>query len=193
MQRLHDIKKWHHVAAGGAMNFENEAVRRVRLDVNAAGRAALFYIDGDGETTLLGVVEGRDVIEFATHGATFSIAVEDSDVWVYTIDGENLAFSKPDAVKFTKLVERRARNPEVEYMQWLMRHNQRVMLEQQEQQFERMRSEFARNNPAPASQPASQGDVAGAAGEQKQDGGADAGGDDPPADGGDAGGAKKKK
>lgn len=193
MQRLHDIKKWNHVAAGGVMSFENEAVRRMRLDVNAAGRAALFYVDGDGETTLLGVVEGRDVIEFATHGGSFSIAVEDSDVWVYTIDGENLAFSKPDAVKFTKLVERRARNPEVEYIQWLMRHNQRVMLEQQEQQYERMRAEFQRNNPAPGPQPAAAGDVAGAAGEPKQDGGADAGSDDPPADGGDAGGAKKKK
>lgn len=193
MQRIQDIKKWRHVPEGTAMNFENTAERRMRLDVNAAGMALLWYVDGDGETTLLAVVTGRDVIEFATHGGMFSIEVTGADVFVYTVDGENFSFAKPDAVKFTKMIERRARNPEVEYMQYMMRENHRVMLEQQAEQFERMRAEFQRNQPAPAAQPEPSGDAAGSAGKPEPDGGAGVGAGDPPADGGDAGKAKKAK
>lgn len=157
MQRLHNITKWTHVQNGGAMNFEDERERRIRLDVNAAGKASLFYVDGDGETTLLGLVEGRDVIEFQTHGGSFSIAVEDSDVWVFTIDGENVSFSIPDAQTFTKLVERRTRNPETEMMQYMMQRNFEKMVEQQRDELVRVLDQrdkalaAATAKPAPAS------------------------------------------
>ena len=68
MQRIHDVKKWKHVAAGGAMNFSDVRERRVRLDVNSSGPATLFYVDGNGETTLLALVHGRDVVEFHLAG-----------------------------------------------------------------------------------------------------------------------------
>lgn len=193
MQRIMDIKKWRHVPEGTAMNFENTAERRMRLDVNSPGMAVLWYVDGDGETTLLAVVSGRDVIEFATHGATFSIEVSGADVFVYTVDGENFAFAKPDAVKFTKMMTRRERNPEVEMMRYIMNENSRRMLEQQAEQFERMRAEFQRNQPAAPAQPEPSGDASGATGKSEPDGGASAGAGDPPPDGGDAGKAKKAK
>ena len=78
-------------------------------------------------------------------------------------------------------------------MEWLMRHNQRVMLQQQEAQFERLRSELVRNNSAPAAQPAIAGDVAGASGQPEPDGGAHAGSSDPALDGGNASGGSKKE
>lgn len=192
MQRIHNVKKWSHVQAGGAMNFANEAERRIRLDVNAAGRASLYYVDGDGETTLLGVVEGRDVIEFATHGGAFSIVCEDADVWVYTIDGEDLSFANPDAVKFTKIIERRARNPEMELMQYMMRRNWEIMRESQKHEFDRMWAERERVAAAAPSQPAPASDVAGIAAEPQPDERAGSGDVDPPADGGNAGAFGKK-
>ena len=138
MQRLYNIKKWTHVKAGGAMNFAEERERKIRLDVNSAGQAALFYVDGDGEATLLGLVNGRDVLEFQTHGGAFSIAIEDADCWVFTIDGEDVSFQLPEAVTFTRLVERRQRNPEVEMMQYMMNRNTQILLESQRDELEQL-------------------------------------------------------
>lgn len=120
------------------MNFAEERDRKIRLDVNAAGEATLYYVDGDGETTLLGLVCGRDVLEFQTHGGAFSIAIEDADCWVFTIDGEDVSFQVPEAVTFTRLVERRQRNPEVEMMQYMMNRNMQILLESQRDELEQM-------------------------------------------------------
>lgn len=192
MQRIQDVKKWKHVAAGSAMNFENIAERRLRLDVNAAGKATLFYVDGDGETTLLGLVEGRDVIEFATHGGSFSIEVADADVWVYTIDGEDVSFANEAAQTFTKIMERRTRNPDLEMMHYMMRRNQQMFMEAQNAQFQRLRAELVGAGSARAVQPAPAGDGPGAAGEPESDEQPGAGDGDKPSDGGDKGGAGKK-
>lgn len=189
MQRLTNIDKWRCVEAGKAMNFENDAVRRIRLDVNAPTEVSLFYATGDGEVYFLARVVGRDVIEFATHGGTFSITVEDGDCWVYTIDGEDVSFSVPDAVVFTKLFERRARNPEVEMMAHAMRENTRRMMEQQANELERVLSrreaafnarldELARASAggSGAPQPASEGADGGSGGAPADDGGSGAAG-----------------
>lgn len=191
MQRVHDVKKWKHVPAGGVMNFENTAPRRIRLDVNTPGMAVLWYADGDGETTLLAVVTGRDVIEFVTHGGTFSIDVAGADIWVYTIDGEDLSFRHPDAVKFTEVIQRRARDPQAELMAYYMRHNMQVMLDQQRAEFDRMRAELARDQSASAAQSGTAGDAAGVTEQSESDGGAGTGGGDPPKNGGDNGAAKE--
>lgn len=162
------------------MNFANDLRRRMRLDVNAPFPARLFYATGDGEITFLGLVEGRDVIEFETHGGTFSVVVEDGDCWVYTIDGEDLSFSIPEAVTFTKLMERRARNPELEMMQYAMKANMRAMMEHQTRELELLldRREAARK--APAEKPALKGARKPAAKEPESEG---ADGDDADADG----------
>lgn len=190
MQRLYNIKKWSHVAAGGAMNFAGERERKIRLDVNAAGRAALFYVDGNGETTLLGLVEGRDVLEFQTHGGAFAIAVEDADAWVFTIDGEDISFSIPEATTFTKLVERRQRNPEVEMMQYMMQRNMNAILENQREQLEQLLDQRERASAARAAQSSPAGDdgAGGAKPQPAKPASSDAG--DKP---GDAGGAGEEK
>lgn len=140
MQKIMNVSKWSHVEPGGAINFANEAQRRIRLDVNTAKRAALFYVTGDGETTLLASVLGRDVVEFATHGGPFSIVIEDADAWLHTVDDEDFSFVIPDAVSMTKLIERRERNPEIEMMAAMMRANSQRMLEQQQDELERVLS-----------------------------------------------------
>lgn len=175
MQRIQNIEKWKHVAAGGAMNFEYEWRRTIRLDVNAAGTAALFYVDGNGETTFLALVTGRDVVEFQCQGDAFSIVVEDADAWFYTIDGERMAVSLPDAVKFTKLIERRQRNPEVELMRYHMEATMKGMMEHQQRELDRRIDRLAAASAAPAAKPVAKGDAGGAGSEPEPDGGAGTG------------------
>lgn len=186
MQRIHDVKKWKHVAAGGAMNFSDVRERRVRLDVNSAGPATLYYVDGNGETTLLALVHGRDVVEFQSHGETFAIAVEDNDIWAYTVDGDDVSFRIDEAVTFTKLVERRARNPEVEMMAYLMRENFRRLQEGQVRELEQLldRRERAAAAAAAKSAPASDDAVGAAKSEPAKPANVDAG--HKPGDDGDA-------
>lgn len=135
MQRLFNVDKWLHVEDGKAITFEKANSRRVRLDVNAPAPANLYYADGDGRITFLARVLGRDVIEFASYGE-FSITVDGSDVWVHTIDGEDISFAIPDAVVFTRIVERRQRNPELEMMNYMMNANFQRLLEGQRDELE---------------------------------------------------------
>ena len=192
MQRLFNIDKWFVLEAGKALNFENPLARRVRLDVNAPGSAQLFYVTGNGEVTFLANVSGRDVVEFASHGGDFAIQCEGNDVWLYTIDGEDTSFANPGAVVFTKIVERRARNPELELMQHMMKRNLDMRMEAQRSELEQL---WARREAAAASraaQSAAASAPASAASESQPDGDADAGSGGEPAAGGDRSSANKK-
>lgn len=161
MQRIQDIKKWKVCEEGSAIVFGASAPRRVRLDVNSHAEVRLTYADGNGELVPLALVKGRDVIEFQASGE-FSIIVDGGPLWYYTIDGQKLAIKKPDAVSFTRIIERRPRNPEVELMNYLMNQNMERRFEQQRVEFEAMwaRREAAATAAAAQSEPS--GDAAGA-------------------------------
>lgn len=183
MQRLHNVDKWFEVEPGKAVNFGNPDPRFVRLDVNCAGVAALYYSDGDGETRFLARVSGRDVIEFRSYGE-FSITVDGSAVWMYTIDGEDISFSIPDAVKLTKLVERRARNPELELMRHMMNRNLESRLNAMRDEMARILHQSAEAAKPPAEKPKAASDGDGAGKQPAPDKPADPAGGDKPVDGG---------
>lgn len=190
MQRLTNVDKWFVLEAGKSLNFENAAPRKIRLDVNAEAPARLYYVDGNGETTFLALVSGRDVVEFYNHGE-FAVTADGADVWLYTIDGEDVSFSIPEAETFTKLVERRTRNPEVEMMQYMMKANMQAMLDAQRDEMARLLDQRDQAARAAAAQPAPSGDggAAGAKSEPAKPAGSD---DQPdPADAGNGAAAKK--
>lgn len=137
MQRLFNIDKWQLLEDGKAVNFGNDAPRRIRLDVNAPDAAKLFYADGDGRITFLARVHGRDRIEFACYGA-FSLTADGGDIWFDTVDGEDFSFTIPDAVIITKIAERRARNHEFELMQYKMNQNLERRMQEQRDELERL-------------------------------------------------------
>ena len=183
MQRLANIDKWFRIEDGQALNFGNVNPRRVRLDVNAPSPVSLFYADGDGNITFLANVVGRDVIEFAAYGE-FAVQVQGGDCWFYTIDGEDVSFSIPDAVTLTKLVERRARNPELELMQHMMNRNLEARMAQQRNELEQLWSRRETARLAAASQPPAAGAPGGDGIEPEPVGdNVDAGGDKPAAGG----------
>lgn len=166
MQRLTNVDKWFILESGKTLNFENPLPRKVRLEVNAEGDARLYYVDGNGETTFLALVRGRDVIEFYNHGE-FGVMADGVDVWLYTIDGEDVSFEIPEAETFTKLVERRTRNPEVEMMQYMMKQNMQAMLDAQRSEMEQLLNRRDAAARAAAEKPAPSGDGE-AAGKQSE-------------------------
>lgn len=138
MLRIQSIKSWRRLAEGETHNFEDGNPRRVRLELNAAGAANLYLVDGDGSAFFLGHFVGREALEFMTPGGSAAIMAEGADVWFLTVDGDDISFISADPTSFTKLVERKARNPEVEMMNALMQQNMKTMLETQANEFARL-------------------------------------------------------
>lgn len=189
MQRMYNLDKWSRLEENHVANFESTLPRRVRLDVNAPFPVRLYVHDTEGVSTFLALVHGRDVLEFAVSGE-FGVGVEGGDVWLHTIDGEDFSFAIPDAVTFTKLVERRTRNPEVEMMRYQMERNMNAIIENQAVQLERLLDQRERASAARAAQSAPPGDddAGGKKSQPAKSAAADAG--DKPGDAGDAGDQK---
>lgn len=146
MQRLFNIDKWQNLKEGDALAFSNPRPRNVRVEVNAPTKSSLYYVDPEGEVIFLALVEGRDTIEFGSTGA-FQLTVEGAPVMVYTADGADISMKPVSHGSFTKIVERRRRNPELEQIAALMQRNMERRLEQQsaelEQLFTRRAAAFA--------------------------------------------------
>lgn len=131
MQKLYNINKWQCLEAGKVLSFPQTKPRAVRVDVNCPGECEIHYVNGDGETTFLALVRGRDTLDFTTDGK-FAITITGNDLWVHTIDGEDLSFEIIDPVIFTRIVARRARSPEMEMMEARMMQNINRRLERQQ-------------------------------------------------------------
>ena len=180
MQRQFNIDKWQLVEDGKSVHFGRVEARRVRLDVNAPMAACIEHVC-NGEVTFLGRVLGRDVIEFYTDGA-FTLNVSGSELWFYTVDGEDYSFEIPDAVVITRIAERRARNPEFELMQYHANRNIELRLAQMRREIdEEWRRRGASEAPTPDVAPPTGGGKGGV--KQPPSGGQTDG------DAGDAGGA----
>lgn len=174
MQRLFNLNKWIQLAEGSQWNFTNERKRKVRLEVNAPSPVTLHVIDDQGEVSFLALVEGRDVVEFVTTGRV-SVAVEGGECWFYSEDSDDVSCTVVDPVKFTKIVERRKRSPELEYIAAQMNRNLELNLQKQAHELEQL---FLRREEARAVQYQAAALAAGAGSKPAAAGGADA--SDPP-------------
>ena len=153
MQRLFNLDKWTALAEGSSLAFVNPRPRTVRLEVNAPVKSALYVADADGEVRFLALVEGRDTIEFNSTGS-FNLTVEGADVHVYTADGDDISAVVLAPRIFTKIAERRRRNPELERIAALMQANMERRLAIQANE---LRAELARREAALAQKPAAPG------------------------------------
>lgn len=103
--------------------------RKVRLEV-MCGQPTRFDLMLPGEGFFpLGVVDGYEVLEFWQEGDV-CVSVSDAkyvdadvDAWMFTADGQKTHFDLPDAVTFTRIAERRARNHDLELMQYVAQQN----------------------------------------------------------------------
>lgn len=139
MQRLGSLDKWFRLVEGEAAQFTNERPRNVRIEVNAPVKVALEYIDlrpeTAGEVHFLALVEGLDVIEFGSFGP-FQLAVGAGEVMLNTVDGIDVSRRVIGAQPFTKIVERRRRDPQMEYMFQKMQENMQFNLARQAAEYD---------------------------------------------------------
>jgi hypothetical protein len=136
VQRLGSIKKWRLVEIDEVVAFDSPKPRLVRIEVNAPASAELYYIDGDGAVSFLGLVRGRDTIESSSDGK-FSLAVQAGDCWVYSVDGDDISTTIIDPIIFTRVVERRRRSPELVEMELSMMANVNKRMEQMQRELSR--------------------------------------------------------
>lgn len=116
MQKLFNLDKWRYVKDGEAIRFGGEHVRTVRLELNAEGTAFLNIFDGQtGAYSFLAMVTGRDVVEWSQDGP-FELMVTEANVMVYTADGQDWSVEPVDDATYTRVIERKARNIELERM-----------------------------------------------------------------------------
>lgn len=129
MKRMFNLDKWTLLPEGKAMSFDLDRPRLVRIDVNPTGPVNLYVLTGDDTRFLARVVE-RDVLEFTVDGA-FGLVADGDPVAIYTVDGQSWNFVDPAPEVFTRIHERRARNPELELIVAKMQQNMERRLAQQ--------------------------------------------------------------
>lgn len=147
--RIFNLAKWEWLKEGNAIEFHNTRRRTVVLDVNAPEAVRLYVSqsqhdietnpekvsddeagrrgpssDGDRTVTFIGRVLGRDRLEFAVDGA-FQLFAEGGEFYWYTIDSQDVSTKVVAPVIFTKIANRRERNPHLEMIEFQMRQNQR--------------------------------------------------------------------
>lgn len=146
VQQIWDLGKWKCLQDGEFASFEGDRPRTVRIELNAPDPARVYIneLKTDDPPILLCRVMGRDTVSFSVNGP-FEIQV-DAEVWFYTADGMQVAVEKIDHESFTRIVERRVRNPELELMMYTARINMERRLEAQAAAFEqRLERKFAQH------------------------------------------------
>lgn len=93
--------------------------------------------DDDGRAvTFLARVRGRDRLEFAVDGA-FGLLAEGGGAYIYTIDSQDVSTKIVAPVIFTRIADRKQRNPHLEMMEYQMKLNIQRRLAAMEAESER--------------------------------------------------------
>lgn len=153
MQRMFNLRKWSELRDGGALSYKSVRARIVKFDINCATEVSLHlrYPEGayatraasdiaesaavdeiiaPGTTFFLALVKGRETIETFVDGQVELLAVG-GNCYVYTADGDDVSSVVLEPVIFTRIAERKARNPELEAIERRMYLNQEKRLQQQ--------------------------------------------------------------
>lgn len=166
--KLNSLARWSALAPDQAIVFEGTDVgeRRVRINFNLEGVTSFFIGDDErGENFLCTVGPGLETVEFNVAG-TFKVYAEDGSGIVHyqSADLEPTFSEVVDPVIFTRIANRRHRNPELEEMMFRMNQNmeRRYAAQAQEMQAAFDRQMEAMKNvgtqqPAPVSEPAPSG------------------------------------
>lgn len=121
--KLKNLDKWRAILDGEVVSLGGGSqldARLIKLEVNAPYETRLYIGTGDDQR-FLAVVDGYDTVEFYEIGEVDIHA--DGPFHLYTAEFEQLSVEIPDAESFTTIVERRHRNPELEYIAGKMQQN----------------------------------------------------------------------
>lgn len=156
MQKIGNVTKWRPLEADGssAVMFPGEE-RVVRIEVTSGEPAKLFIeyesVDDDDKPVMreqfLARIEGFDRLEFTVPG-DFKLYVEGSDIMYNCVDGDLVYNVVVAPVIFTRIANRKARNPNLEMMEYNMRLNlERRMKTLEEEALQRLHEKVNRYAP----------------------------------------------
>lgn len=123
--RIHNTDKWAELKPGEVLKLTGDGFRLIRVQVNCSYPTA-FHVVEDDRPVFLAVVQGHETLEFSAGASgepVHLVATSEGEVWYFTNDGDRDAFHNENAVSFTKIANRRARNPELERMMFKMEQN----------------------------------------------------------------------
>lgn len=162
--KLNSLARWATLPAKNAIVFEGSEVdeTRHRILFNLEGVTAFFIGNAEGERFLCTIGPGQETVEFNIAGAFKVYAEEGSGAVQYqSADLEPTHIEVADPVIFTRIAQRRHRNPEMEEMMYRMQLNMERRFAQQageiatiyakrEQEAERARAAETNDAGAPA-------------------------------------------
>lgn len=116
------LSNWHLCESGKSIDLPG-IKRSVRIGLVVAGRAPVAVTDlVSGEMTIIGYVEGMQEFVFGVEGHCQVTVDSEADAYYRTDDGSVTAVeynNKP----FVTAMERRTRNPQLEYLMYLQEQN----------------------------------------------------------------------
>lgn len=125
--RIFNTSKWTMLPAGKGLDFEGDHARVIEIEVNCPAHARLDAVDGKN-ITFLWAGQGYQKIQFRASERTVLGITSEDDIWYYTVDGDQYAVDKPQAVSFVDIeavLGREKRNPQQDYILWQMQRNAR--------------------------------------------------------------------
>lgn len=125
MQRILSVYDWQRLPSEEqiVINSDVPGQRLVRLRVNAPAPVALYVQLPDiVDPVFLAQVNGLDMIEFNVEGS-YKLFAFGGELWFDTLDGTRADVEAVDPTSYTSIVERKARNPELEIMERKMAEN----------------------------------------------------------------------
>lgn len=140
--KVHNVTKWRVLEPGQVLTLtgaDGEA-RKVRVELNCVEVTRVDWVAADGRVWFLGIVHGYEVVEFTTYdGDSQLVFTTEGDVWYFTNDGDQVGVDRSmESESFATVMQRRARNPQLELMLWKMNQNIERRLAQQAAEIERL-------------------------------------------------------
>ncbi|THF60017.1 hypothetical protein [Ollibium composti] len=138
--KMDSVVRWTLLNSGEVINFDKpggDGERRVRLNLLLENKTRLYLENGDGPRLLAVAGPGRETIEYSIAGVHAVYPEPDvGEVYYQSAETEPAYAEVVDPVIFTKIAQRRHRNPELEEMMFLMNQNMERRLAQQSAEIE---------------------------------------------------------
>lgn len=132
MIRVFNTRKWSELNEKQSLSYKSKRARLIKFEINAPTRVELYLSYPDGayvdrldspgqldeiippkKSFFLCTVQGRETVETFVDGRV-DLYAANGKCYVYTADGDDVSSVVVDPVIYTRIAERKARNPEIE-------------------------------------------------------------------------------
>lgn len=144
--RIHNLGRWAKVG-DNVLELPGKGQRKVKVELNCAGETRVDVVEldkPDAPATFMWAGRGLVELEFWATGLVQLVCVSEDDVYYFTNEREGQAVRNIDAKSFTKIANRRARNPELDAIMLRAEINMNRRLARLEMEMERKYGGIAR-------------------------------------------------